>query len=110
MDVVYATDEATLFDSFFNYLQEIEVFPFLEHFDPKKQQRKNIPFAQILLVLSFRPYYRMNLFISGSQIKNTAAQLIKRVAKTGGSSLLGKGGETWPGMDICKANLKMETK
>ena len=30
MDVVYAMDEATLFDSFFNYLQEIEVFPFLQ--------------------------------------------------------------------------------
>ena len=30
MDVVYAMDEATLFDSFFNYLQDIEVFPLLE--------------------------------------------------------------------------------
>ena len=43
MDVVYAMDEATLFDSFFNYLQEIEVFPLLEHLDPQKQRRKNIP-------------------------------------------------------------------
>ncbi|WP_274427812.1 hypothetical protein [Desulfosarcina sp. BuS5] len=43
-------DEATLFDSFFNYLQGIQVFPFLEHLDPKNQRRKNIPFAQILLV------------------------------------------------------------
>ncbi|WP_027354106.1 hypothetical protein [Desulfosarcina sp. BuS5] len=50
MDVVYAMDEATLFDSFFNYLQGIQVFPFLEHLDPKNQRRKNIPFAQILLV------------------------------------------------------------
>jgi len=50
MDVVYAMDEATLFDSFFNYLQEIEVFPLLEHLDPKKQQRKNIPFMQLVLV------------------------------------------------------------
>ena len=30
MDVVYAMDEAALFDSFFNYLQDIEAFPFLE--------------------------------------------------------------------------------
>ena len=29
-------DEATLFDSFFNYLQQIDVFPFLEHLDPQK--------------------------------------------------------------------------
>jgi hypothetical protein len=50
MDVVYAMDEATLFDSFFNYLQDIEVFPLLEALDPKKQRRKNVPFAQILLV------------------------------------------------------------
>ena len=27
MDVVYAMDEATLFNSFFNYLQKIKVFP-----------------------------------------------------------------------------------
>lgn len=50
MDVVYALDEATLFDSFFNYLQEIEVFPLLANLDPQKQQRKNIPFIQLLLV------------------------------------------------------------
>ena len=40
MDVVYAMDEATLFDSFFNYLQDIEVFPFLEHLDPKNNEEK----------------------------------------------------------------------
>jgi len=50
MDVVYAMDEATLFDSFFNYLQEIEVFPHLQHIDPQKQRRKNVPFFQIMLV------------------------------------------------------------
>ena len=50
MDVVYAMDEATLFDSFFNYLQEIEVFPLLGHLDPQKQRRKNIPFIQLVLV------------------------------------------------------------
>jgi len=43
-----------------------------------------------------------NLFIPGKQIKKVAAQLIKRIAKTGGPSVLGKGGEPWPGMDICK--------
>ena len=50
MDVVYAMDEATLFDSFFNYLQEIKVFPHLEQLDPQKQKRKNVPFFQIVLV------------------------------------------------------------
>ena len=50
MDVVYAMDEATLFDSFFNYLQEIEVFAHLQHMDPQKQRRKNVPFFQIMLV------------------------------------------------------------
>jgi len=50
MDVVYAMDEATLFDSFFNYLREINVFPLLEHLDPHNQQRKNVPFIQMLLV------------------------------------------------------------
>jgi len=50
MDVVYAMNEATLFDSFFNYLRDIEVFPLLECLDSEKQERKNVPFAQILLV------------------------------------------------------------
>jgi len=50
MDVVYAMDEATLFDSFFNYLQEIKVFSHLEQLDPQKQRRKNVPFFQIVLV------------------------------------------------------------
>ena len=40
MDVVYAMDEATLFDSFFNYLREINVFPLLEHLDPHKSPKK----------------------------------------------------------------------
>jgi hypothetical protein len=51
MDVVYAMDEATLFDSFFTYLQQIEVFPLLEHLDPRKQQRRNVAFIQLVLVL-----------------------------------------------------------
>jgi len=51
MDVVYAMDEATLFDSFFTYLQEIEVFPLLEHLDPHNQQRRNVSFIQLVLVL-----------------------------------------------------------
>jgi len=50
MDVVYAMDEATLFDSFFNYLQEIKVFLHLEQPYSQKQQRKNVPFFQIVLV------------------------------------------------------------
>jgi len=51
MDVVYAMDEATLFDSFFTYLQEIEVFPLLEHLDPQRQKRTNVSFIQLVLVL-----------------------------------------------------------
>ena len=50
MDVVYAMDEAALFDSFFNYLQEIEVFPLLAYLDPQKQQRRNVRFIQLVLV------------------------------------------------------------
>jgi hypothetical protein len=43
MDVFYAIamDEAILFDSLFNYLQEIQFFPPLEHLNPQKQRRKN---------------------------------------------------------------------
>ncbi|MEA3223455.1 MAG: hypothetical protein U9P49_09885 [Thermodesulfobacteriota bacterium] len=48
--MVYAMDEATLFDSFFNYLQEIEVFPLLEHLDPQRQRRKNVSFIQMTIV------------------------------------------------------------
>ncbi len=44
----------------------------------------------------------MNLFVPGTQIKDSAAQLLKRVTEMGGPSLLGKGGEPWPGMDVCK--------
>ncbi len=44
----------------------------------------------------------LNLFIPGGQIKATTAQLLKRVRETGGPSLLGKGGEPWPGLDVCK--------
>ena len=51
MDVVYAMDEATLFDSFFTYLQEIEVFDLLEHLDPHKQQRRNVSFIQLVLIM-----------------------------------------------------------
>jgi hypothetical protein len=51
MDVVYAMDEATLFDSFFTYLQEIDVFALLEQLDPQKQKRKNVSFIQLVLVL-----------------------------------------------------------
>jgi len=32
------------------YLQEIKVFPHLEQLDPQKQQRKNVPFFQIVLI------------------------------------------------------------
>jgi len=44
----------------------------------------------------------MNLFVPGSQIKDSAAQLLKRVTEMGGPSVLGKGGQPWPGLDVCK--------
>jgi uncharacterized protein (DUF169 family) len=44
----------------------------------------------------------LNLFIPGSQIKASAAQFLKRIAETGGPSVLGKGGQPWPGLDVCK--------
>jgi uncharacterized protein (DUF169 family) len=44
----------------------------------------------------------MNLFIPGTQIKDSAAQLLQRVTEMGGPSVLGKGGEPWPGLDVCK--------
>jgi hypothetical protein len=47
----------------------------------------------------------MNLFIPGSQIKETAAQFLKRITETGGPSVLGKGGQPWPGLDVCKGCL-----
>ena len=50
MDTVYTLDEATLFDFFFHYLREIDVFPLLEELDPESQKRENIPFLQFVLV------------------------------------------------------------
>jgi uncharacterized protein (DUF169 family) len=44
----------------------------------------------------------VNLFIPGSQIKASVAQLLKRVSEMGGPSVLGKGGQPWPGLDVCK--------
>jgi hypothetical protein len=50
MDTVYTLDEATLFDFFFHYLREIEVFPLIEQLDPGCHVRENIPFLQFVLV------------------------------------------------------------
>ncbi|MDO9123541.1 MAG: hypothetical protein Q7V12_03850, partial [Deltaproteobacteria bacterium] len=50
MDTVYTLDEATLFDFFFHYLREIEVFALLEELDPETQRRENIPFLQFVLI------------------------------------------------------------
>ncbi|MDD3579833.1 MAG: DUF169 domain-containing protein [Desulfobacca sp.] len=44
----------------------------------------------------------VNLFVPGDQIKPSAAQLLKRVREMGGPSVLGKGGQPWPGLDVCK--------
>jgi Transposase DDE domain len=50
MDTVYTLDEATLFDFFFHYLREIDVFPLIEDLDPGSQVRENIPFLQFVLI------------------------------------------------------------
>lgn len=54
MDTVYTLDEATLFDFFFHYLREIEVFPLIEQLDPECQVRENIPFLQFVLIYLMR--------------------------------------------------------
>jgi len=54
MDTVYTLDEATLFDFFFHYLREIDVFPLLEDLDPQTQQREHIPFLQFVLIYLMR--------------------------------------------------------
>jgi uncharacterized protein (DUF169 family) len=43
----------------------------------------------------------MNVFIPGGQIIATVEQLVKRIETTGGPSLLGAGGQPWPGLDVC---------
>lgn len=50
MDSVFTLDEASLFDFFFHYLYEIQVFPLLQEITPKEQQREHIPFIQFILV------------------------------------------------------------
>lgn len=50
MDSVFTLDEATLFDFFFHYLREIQVFPLLEGITPRDRQREHIPFIQFILV------------------------------------------------------------
>lgn len=44
----------------------------------------------------------LNLFIPGEQIKPAAGRLLARVTEMGGPSVLGKGGQPWPGLDVCK--------
>ena len=43
----------------------------------------------------------LNLFIPGEQIKPAAGRLLARVTAMGGPSVLGKGGQPWPGFDVC---------
>jgi hypothetical protein len=54
MDTVYTLDEATLFDFFFHYLREIDVFPLLEDLDPQIREREHIPFLQFVLIYLMR--------------------------------------------------------
>ena len=43
----------------------------------------------------------MNIFIPGEEILAVASQLENRIKNTGGPSLLGRGGQPWPGLDVC---------
>ena len=43
----------------------------------------------------------LNFYVPGKEILATAASLKKRIEKLGGPSLLGAGGESWPGLDVC---------
>lgn len=45
METVYTLDEATLFDFFFHYLHEIDVFPPIEELNPHTQKRGPSLFA-----------------------------------------------------------------
>ena len=45
----------------------------------------------------------MNVFIPGDQFISTMEQQVRRCEDTGGPSLLGKGGQPWPGLDACKS-------
>lgn len=54
MDTVYTLDEATLFDFFFHYLREIDVFSLLEDLDPQTREREHIPFLQFVLIYLMR--------------------------------------------------------
>jgi len=44
----------------------------------------------------------VNLFIPGNQILPTVEQQVRRCEDMGGPSVLGKGGQPWPGLDVCK--------
>lgn len=44
----------------------------------------------------------VNIFIPGTQIAALAKQLIERSAKYGAASMLGPGGQEYPGTDVCK--------
>lgn len=44
----------------------------------------------------------VNIFIPGDQIGAVAKQLIERSAKYGAASMLGPGGQEYPGVDVCK--------
>jgi hypothetical protein len=76
MDVVYAMDEATLFDSFFNYLREIDVFPLLEHLDPQNRKRKNVPFIPLVLVFLMKVIGSVKTIDEISDLLLTALALI----------------------------------
>lgn len=43
----------------------------------------------------------LHVFIPGDQILATVEQLARRCEETGGPSLLGKGGQPWPGLEVC---------
>ncbi|ABO49799.1 protein of unknown function DUF169 [Desulforamulus reducens MI-1] len=44
----------------------------------------------------------INIFVPGTHIGALSKQLIDRTAKYGGSSMVGPGGQQYPGVDVCK--------
>ena len=54
MDQLYELNEAAFFDEFFEYLKEIEVYPFLEELDPQNRIGSMYPFMQFVLVTIMR--------------------------------------------------------
>lgn len=61
MDVVYTMDETMLFDAFFNYLREINVFFFWNILIPKAKKERMSP--SLLKIKSVKNFQSQHLYI-----------------------------------------------